>query len=142
MARGVDDLGRVMLQTDDKTLGERRVWRGNRRGGNTYPGCLLFHHGQQFEIVLIEQNGRAGESLELERSAHVIDVAMGDEDLFEGKSEFDQAPVNACDFVAGIDDDGLVSYFVAENGAVALQRTDGKRFEDHASIVEEPKNET
>jgi hypothetical protein len=37
--------------------------------------------------------------------------------------------------VAGIDDDGLARLLVAQNGAVALQRADGKGLDDHGSIL-------
>jgi hypothetical protein len=43
--------------------------------------------------------------------------------------------VDAGDFIAGIDHDGLSGVFVAHDGAIALQWADGKRFEDHVGIV-------
>ena len=39
--------------------------------------------------------------------------------------------------VAWVDDHGLTGRFIAYDGAVALQRPDGKGFEDHDSIVRE-----
>src|SRR5271167_3066814 len=45
--------------------------------------------------------------------------------------------MDAGDLIARIDDDGLVSLFVAKHGAVALQRTDGEGLEDHGTIVED-----
>ena len=38
---------------------------------------------------------------------------------------------DAADVVAGIDHDGLAGGLVAEDGAVALERTDGEDFMDH-----------
>jgi hypothetical protein len=35
------------------------------------------------------------------------------------------------DVVAGVDDHGFVGGFVADDGAVALQRADGEDFVDH-----------
>jgi hypothetical protein len=43
--------------------------------------------------------------------------------------------MDAADLVAGIDDDGLAGHFVAEDGAVAGQRADGKGFQNHGLIV-------
>jgi hypothetical protein len=37
--------------------------------------------------------------------------------------------------IAGIDDHGLMRGFVADNRAVALQRSYGKKFVDHGLIV-------
>ena len=74
--------------------------------------------------------------LELERAADVVDVGVRDENLLERQAERCQAAVNAGDFVAGVDDDGLGGVLVAQDGAVALQRADGKCLEDHCVIVE------
>ena len=38
------------------------------------------------------------------------------------------------DFVAGIDDDGLAGGFVAQDGAVALERADGKNLANHGHL--------
>ena len=53
---------------------------------------------------------------------------------FSLRAEFGQPLVNAVDLVAGIDDDGLMGLFVAQNGAVAGQRPDRKGLEDHARL--------
>ena len=47
-----------------------------------------------------------------------------------------ETAVDAADLVAGIDDDGFAGFLVAQDGAVALQRADGKGLEDHGFIVE------
>ena len=65
----------------------------------------------------------------------MVDVGVGDENLLELEAERGEAAVNAADLVAGIDDDGLAGLLVAKDGAVALQRADGKGFEDHGSIL-------
>ncbi len=100
------------------------------------PGGLLGHDLQLGQIVFVEEDGRAGEALELERAADVVDVGVGDEDLLEREAEIGEAAMDAADLVAGIDDDGLAGLFVAQDGAVALQRADGKGLEDHGLIVE------
>ena len=41
---------------------------------------------------------------------------------------------DAGDVVAGIDDDGFVGGLVAEDGAVALEGTDGEDFVNHGSF--------
>ena len=73
--------------------------------------------------------------LELERAAYVVDVRVGHDDLLELEARLGEALMNARDIVAGVDDDGLVGLFIAEDGAVAGERADGKGLEDHGSIV-------
>ena len=66
----------------------------------------------------------------------MVDVGVGDEDLLEGETEGGEAAMDAADFVAGIDDDGFAGGLVGKDGAVALQRADGKGLENHEFIVE------
>ena len=66
-------------------------------------------------------------------SGDVIDVSVGDDDLLDGEVVFLEQSDDAGDVVAGIDDDGLAGGFVAEDGAVALEETDGEDFVDHVS---------
>ena len=60
---------------------------------------------------------------------------MGDKDLLESKPKLCQTAVNAGDLVAGVNHDSLVRLFIAEDGAIALQRTNDKGLEDHGTIV-------
>ena len=66
----------------------------------------------------------------------MVDVGVGDEDLLELEAKSGEAAVDAADLVAGIDDDGFACGFVAKEGAVALQRADGKGLENHEFILE------
>src|SRR5208337_3783439 len=85
--------------------------------------------------LFVQKDGRTGEPLELERAAYVVDVGVGDENLLELEAELGKAALNAADFVAGIDDDGLTGLFVAQDGAVAGERADGEGLQDHGLIV-------
>jgi hypothetical protein len=58
-------------------------------------------------------------------------VGMSDEDLLDGKVVLLQEGNDAGDVVTGIDDDGFARGFVAEDGAVALEKTYGEDFVDH-----------
>ena len=62
-------------------------------------------------------------------------MGVSDKDLFNFQSQIVDAAVNAADFIAGIDDDGLAGGLVAEKGAIALQRADGKGLKDHEAIL-------
>ena len=102
---------------------------------DTDPGGLVGHHLEQGKVVFVEKDGGAGEGLEFERATDVVDVGVGDENLLELEAEGGEAAVDAGDLVAGIDDDGFAGFLVAQDGAVALERADGKGLEDHGFIV-------
>ena len=82
--------------------------------------------------------GAPVESFEFERASNVVDVGVGDEDLFELEAEGGEAAMDARDLVSWIDDDGFSRSFIAEQCAVALERADGEGLEDHGFIVRAP----
>ncbi len=133
MAGGVEDLGGVTIEAHELAVGERGIGRGGFRGWHAEPCGLGGHHFEQGQIAFVEEYGRAREALELERSAYVVDVGVGDENLLELEVEFGEAALDAGDFVAGIDNDGFAGFLVAEDGAVAGERADGEGFQDHDS---------
>ena len=63
----------------------------------------------------------------------MVDVGVGNQNLFEFQAQFGEAAVNSVDLVAGIDDDGLMGFFVAQQSAVACEWPDGKGLKDHDS---------
>ena len=63
----------------------------------------------------------------------MVNVGVSNQNLFEFQAKFGEAAMNFADLVAGIDDDGLVGFFVAQQGAVACEWADGKGLQDHAS---------
>jgi hypothetical protein len=67
-------------------------------------------------------------------SGDVVDVGVGDEDLFDGEGVLVEKSENARDVVAGVDDDGFACDFVTEDRAVALEGADGEGFEDHGLL--------
>ncbi len=104
-------------------------------GAHADPGGLHVEHFQQSVIILVEQDGSAGGGAEFHGSADVVDVGVGDDDLFDLEIVFADQGEDVFDFVAGVDDHGFVRGFVADDGAVALQRADGEDFVDHGDIV-------
>ncbi len=135
VAGGVQHFSRVAPKADNQAIGEASVGRRRLRRGDAHPAGLHLHHFEQGQIVLIEQDGSAGEPFQLEGAPNVVDVSVGNEDLLEFEAQFGEASVDAADFVAGIDDNGLSGLFVAQQGAVALQRADGKGLKNHMSIL-------
>ena len=80
------------------------------------------------KVARIVEDGRAGEPLEAGCSGDVVDVGVGDEDLLDRELVALKDGQDARDIIAGIDDDGFAGGFIAEDGAVALQRANGEGF--------------
>jgi hypothetical protein len=104
------------------------------RRGYADPCGLDIEHLKQFVIVLIKQDGRAGGGSQLHRAADVVDVRMGDHDLFYLQAMLVYQREHALDFVARIDDHGFMGDLVSDNGAVTLQRADRKNLVDHGRL--------
>ena len=138
MAGSVDDLGGVALQAHNLAIGQAFIRRRGLRRRNADPGGLHLHRLEKRPVVFIQKNGRAGQLLELESAAHVVDVGVGEENLFQFEAKFGEPAVNALSLVAGIDDNGLAGLRIAQQGAVGLQRADGKAFQDHGVILQPP----
>ncbi len=135
VAGRVEDGGRMGASLDGVS-GIDTLIDFNRAGRcHAHPGSLRVQHFEQGIIVLVEQNGRSGGSAQLHGSAHVIDVGMRDHDLLDLQVMLADDRQQAFDIVTGVDDHGFARGFVADDGAVALERPDGEDFVDHASIV-------
>ena len=132
----MDDLGGKAFEANQETVVETFIGRCGWRGGYAEPIGLLVHDFEKRQVILVEENGCAGELLEFESAAHVVDVGVGDEDLLERAAEGLEAAVNAADVFSRVDDDGFASLLIAKNGAVALQRADGEGLKDHGSILD------
>src|ERR1700682_2304352 len=102
-----------------------------RRGDADPPG-LHVEHFQQRIVILIEQDWRARLRAQLHRSAYVIDVGVSDDDLFYYQVVLADDGENVLNIVARINDHGFVRGLVADDGAVTLQRADGKDLVNHA----------
>src|SRR6266536_2472184 len=62
-------------------------------------------------------------------------MGVCDHNLFDLEVVFADERENFLNVVARVDDQGFASGFVANDGAVALQRADGENFVDHGFIV-------
>lgn len=128
---GMDYVGGVVLEADAETVGESLIGRCGLGRLDAEPCRLSGHHLEQWQICFVEVDGGAGERLEFECAADVVDVGVGDEDLLQCEAELSKPAVNAGDFVTGIDDDCFARLFVGEDCAVALEWTDGEGLENH-----------
>src|SRR5579862_8210577 len=62
---------------------------------------------------------------------------MGHQDLLQLEPLLNQPLVDSADVVAWINDDGFPGLLVTQDGAVALQRPDGKNLKDHDTAIVE-----
>jgi hypothetical protein len=120
-----------MLESHGLPLKQATVWGGRFRSAYAEPGRLRPHHLEQRQIAFIQVDGRAGQPLQPECAANVVDMGMGDEDLLNRQALIRKPLVDAADVISGINDDGLAGLLVAQDGAVALQGSDGKRLKNH-----------
>jgi hypothetical protein len=131
VAGGMDDGAGEAGDGDELAILEGVVGGRDGGGGDAEPTGLNVHHFDQREIVLVVEDGGTGELLEPMGSGDVVDVGVGDDDFFDGESVGGEGGHDARNVVAGINYDGFVGVLVSEDGAVALQRTDGEDLVDH-----------
>ena len=126
MAGGMEDLGRIGVEADTAAVCKGFVGWGGFWRIDTNPGRLFGHDLEHGKVVFVEKDGCAGEGLELECSADVVDVGVGDKDLLEGESEGGEPAMDARDFIAGVNDDSFAGFLVSQDCAVALEWADRK----------------
>src|ERR1700722_628314 len=142
MAGGVEDVAGETFLTlfgvgsycDDLAFVQGVVGSGDGGGGDAEPVGLNVHHFYLGEVVFVVEDGGTGELLEAVGSSDVVDVGVGDEDLLDDEVVLGEEGHDGGDVVAGVDDDGFVGGLVAEDGAVALEGSDGDNFVDHGSF--------
>ncbi len=136
VAGGVEDGADDARDCDELAVVEGVVRSVNGGGGHAEPAGLDIHHFDQRQVVLVVEDGGAGELLEAMGSSDVVDVGVGDDDLLDGEIVSGEQGHDAGDVVAGIDDDGFAGGLVTEDGTVALEGADRDDFVDHLSILE------
>lgn len=99
------------------------LWRGYAE-----PAGLHIEHVDQWQVLLMEKDRRAGDTFELRSPANVVDMRVRDDDLFQGEVVAREPRENGGDLVAGIDHDGLFTLQVCQDGAVAAERANGEGF--------------
>jgi len=135
MTGSMNDLSWVAVKSNGLAIDQALIRKRNFRCRNADPGCLVVHHLEQGKIVLIQEDGGTREAFELQGPSDMIYVGVRDENLAEFEAEFRESSVDAADLVSGIDHDRLAGSFIAKKSAVALQRSDRERLEDHAPIL-------
>jgi hypothetical protein len=131
MAGSVEDAGSVAGDADGGSVFEGGVGGKDFGRGDSDPGGLLVHDVKLGQVVLVEEDGSAGGFFETGGAADVVDVGVGDDDLLQSELMVREAGEDLRDVVTGVDDHGFARGGVAEDGAVALEGTDGEGFADH-----------
>jgi hypothetical protein len=91
---------------EGKSIVGTRVGRYDFGRRNTEPAGLHLHHAQQVKILLIQKHRRAGSLFKQSRSAYVVDMRMGDDDLPQGEAMLRQPGENFWDIIPGVNDHG------------------------------------
>jgi hypothetical protein len=131
VAGGVEDGAGEAGNGDELAVLEGVVGGGDGGGGDAEPAGLNVHHFDQGEIVLVVEDGSAGELLEAMGSGDVVDVGVGDDDFFDGEAVGGEDGDDVRNVIAWVNYDGFAGVLISKDGAVALQRTDGEDFVDH-----------
>ncbi len=135
MARGVQDAGGEGSGSDGFSSRDAAIDVDFPGGRHADPCGLHIEHLQQSVIILVEQDRSARGGAKLHGSADVVDMGVRDDDLFDLQVVLADERENILDIIAGIDDHGFAGRLIADDGAVALQRTDRENFVDHGLIV-------
>src|SRR5207253_5144377 len=134
-AGGVQHVGREGASLERFGVGDAVVDFHFAGRTHSHPGSLHVKHFEQVVVVLVEDNGCAGGGAEFLGSADVVDVSVGDDDLVYYQVVFADEREHVVYVVAGVNDHGFAGVFIADDGAVALQRAYGQNFVDHGFIV-------
>ena len=137
MSRGVYNLARQGGEANLRAVIGTCIGRHDLGCGNAEPAGLHLHRAQQIEILLVEKYRSPGHLLQQGCATHVVDVSMSHDDLAQGEAMLLQSGENFRKVVARIDNDGFVGKLVAQDGAIAAQRTDRKSLKDHVLILED-----
>src|SRR6266513_1351085 len=107
------------------------VGHRNRHIGDTEHPTLHFEMLPQLKIILMQANRRPCRFLHFARSEKMVEVGMGVENVADGESELMHLVENSLVRPTGIDDDGLLRHWIADDRTVATKGRDGKGFSDH-----------
>jgi hypothetical protein len=134
--RGMQHLGPEAGKTERLAIVRATVRRCHLGRLDTEPTGLHLHHAQQLQVLLVEIHRRPGCLSKLGGSAYMVDMCMGHDNLAQGEAVLPEPGENFRDVVSRVDDHGFVGSLVAQDGAIAAQRTDGKGLKDHSLILE------
>src|SRR5438270_9034950 len=131
MAGSMENVRRQAARPQRFAICDTRFDGDFARRGDADPRGLCVEHFRQRIVILIEQDWGARLRAQLHRSAYVIDVGVGDDDLLYYQVVLADDGENVFNVVTRIDNHGFVRGLIADDGAVTLQRADGQDLVDH-----------
>jgi len=134
VSRGVDDGSFDAVDGDGFSIDRGMVGWVDLGDFEAEPTGLGVNHGDEWQVFFAVEDGCAGELLEGERAGDVIDMGVCHDNTPDGEFVLIECGEDAGNVVTGIDDDGVARGFVAKNGAVATEKTDGEGFADHGGF--------
>jgi hypothetical protein len=130
----VEDVGVVTAPLKGIAIFEKLIDGGEFGRAETEKGRLDLQGVVEREIVVVHHDGSAGVLMELGKAADMIDVGVGADNCFDGEFVAAEEAEDALDFVTGVDDDGFMSFGIADDGTVALEEANGDLDVDHLRI--------
>ena len=103
--------------------------------GDADPCRLNIQHFQQSRVILVEDDWRARERSKFHRSANVIDMGVGDDDLLDRQTMLANQRNDLINVVSRIDHHRFMRRLIPDHGTVALQWTNGNDLVNHEVIV-------
>ncbi len=108
-------LHREFLQPHPSEIVRTAVERNYLRSSKTQHPGLPIHHAHERKIVLVHQDRRACYPLERGRRPHVVNMRMGDDNLFQCKSKGREPGQDKVDVVTGIDDYCFAGFLISND---------------------------
>jgi hypothetical protein len=131
MAGRMEDLAYLATDNQLETIFRAQVWWRYGWRGDADPFSLLFHEFKERDVVLVEKNRSAGLLGEQFGTGDMVEVGMGDNNLPQFETACTKEAENLDEVATGIDDGGVVSLYVIEDGAIALEWANWKGFALH-----------
>lgn len=132
MSRCVKDQGEAFAEAEQLVVFEFGFRLGDGGGASESEHAPL--HVEVFveEVIAgVKHDLAASAVVEFFGAPNVVDVGMGVNDFLDRKIVVFEDLHDLVDVAAGVDDDGFFGVFAAEDGAVALKKSDGEGFDNH-----------
>jgi hypothetical protein len=130
----VNHAGKEVTPLENVALFEELVDLDEFGHAHAEEGRLHFHAAIERKVVTVHHDGGASVLVKLGEPADVVDVRVGADDGFDLKFVATEETEDALNFIAGINDDGFERARVANDGAVALQHTNGELEVNHLRV--------
>jgi hypothetical protein len=131
MARCVVHRNLVLTELDPLIRCVETIDPGLRLDAQTEHQSLLHNSVVQKVVVLVQPHGDAEGPLRCRNAGDMVEMRMGEQDLFRVELMALQGVQQISHFVAGIDDDSLTGLLASQDEAILEKRRNGVCFDEH-----------